>query len=320
MPTILTTSPTFATVGKIDVRLAEAGFSLVRLGPDDPGYAAALAGADYLVAGLPPVSAETLSAAPGLKGVLKHGVGVDSIDIAAASRAGIPVCATPGANAQAVAEMALGAIFAMCRHTVSGHLTVISGAWERRRGREVAGMTLGILGFGRIGQRLAQLARGVGMSVIAHDPAPDHAAAAAIGVSLIGFDAVVAKADALSLHLAATPDTQGLIGAAQLGAMKPGALLLNFARGSLLDLDAVAAALQAGALGGAAIDAYEQEPPDITHAIFSAPNVLFSSHSGADTEESIARMSEMVFTNILSLEQGNLPIRTLNAADISDFG
>ncbi|MDA7430970.1 NAD(P)-dependent oxidoreductase [Primorskyibacter aestuariivivens] len=304
----------------MQTRLSDAGFSLSRLGPEDEAYATALAKADYLVAGLPPVNADTLSGAPRLKGILKHGVGVDSIDIHAASHARIPVCSTPGANAQAVAEMALGAIFAMCRNTVLGHQTVTSGKWQRRRGREVTDTTLGILGLGRIGQCLTRLASGVGMTVIAHDPYPDHAAAESIGVRLTGFDEVVANADALSLHLAATPDTQGLISAAQLGAMKPGALLLNFARRSLVDLDAVAAALTTGALGGAAIDADTQEPPDIAHPVFSAPNVLFSPLSGADTVESIARMNEMVFTDILSLEQGNLPVRTLNAADISDFG
>lgn len=313
MATILTTSPSFATVGGIADRLAAGGFTLLRHDREDDAYAAALPRADYLVAGLLPVSAETLQAAPRLRAVLKHGVGLDSIDIAAASAAGLPVTSTPAANAQAVAEMALGAIFALSRNVVQGHASVTSGGWDRRRGREVAGTTLGILGFGQIGQRLARLARGVGMTVIAHDPFPAEAAARELGVELLPFEAVLAQADALSLHLSGGPDTARLIDRAALAAMKPGALLLNFARGSIVDMDALAGALSGGQLSGAAIDAYEVEPPDISHPVFAAPNVLFSPHSGADTVESVGRMSGMVFEDILTLASGKLPARMVNA-------
>ncbi|WP_323769818.1 phosphoglycerate dehydrogenase [Antarctobacter sp.] len=314
---ILTTSPTFATIGGLSERIAADGYELVRFAQAEAGYLDALARSEFLVAGLPAVDAETIAAAPRLKGVLKHGVGLDSIDIGAASQAGIPVTSTPGANAQAVAEMALGAIFALSRNTVAGHATVTQGGWERRRGREVSGRTLGILGFGQIGQRLARMARGVGMQVFAHDAYPNLAAAKEIGVEFVPFDTLLGRADHLSLHLSGGPTSTRLIGPQAFARMKAGACLLNFARGSIVDLDALAHALGSGHLGGAALDAFVQEPPDTSHAVFAMPNTLFSPHSGADTAESIQRMGEMVFEDIQTLAQGNRPERTVNQADLS---
>lgn len=318
MPSVLTTSPTFATVGESAERLQAEGLDLVRCpDPTDDGYPAALARADYLVAGLPAVTAATIAAAPRLRAILKHGAGVDSIDLAAATAAGLPVTSTPAANAQAVAEMALGAIFALSRNVVAGHLSVASGGWDRRRGREIAGSVLGIVGFGQIGRRLARMARGVGMSVIAHDPFPDPAVAADLGVRLAALAEVLREADVLSLHLAGGPATARLVDAAALAAMKPSAMLLNFARGSIVDLDALAGALRDGRLAGAAIDAFPVEPPDTAHPIFAAPNVLFSPHSGADTAQSIERMSAMVVEDLLQIAAGTLPGRTLNARDLA---
>ena len=309
---ILTTSPTFATVGDVAARIDAAGFRLLRVLEPGPALEAALACADYLVAGLIPVTSATVKAAPKLRAVLKHGVGVDSIDIPASSAAGVAVTSAPGLNAQAVAEMALGAIFALSRNVVPGHLSVTSGGWDRRRGREVAGATLGIIGFGQIGRRLAGMARGIGMDVIAYDPFPDHAAAGALGVTLLSFDDVIARADAVSLHLAGGPDTVNLINAAVMDRMRPGAFLLNFARGTIVDLDALTGALTSGHLGGAAIDAYATEPPDTAHPIFGAPNVLFSPHSGADTVQAIERVSARVLDDILALEAGGTPASVLN--------
>lgn len=310
--TVLTTSPGFAKLGDLADRMQAAGLTLVREVDQGLALDRALAGADYLVAGLPPVSDAVLAAAPDLRAVLKHGVGVDSIDIAAATARGIPVTSTPAANAQAVAEMALGAIFALARNVVQGHLTVTSGDWTRRRGREIAGSTLGIVGFGQIGQRLARMAQGVGMIVIAHDPFTPTQVASDMGVTLTGLAEVLAQADHVSLHLAGGADTHHLINAKAIAAMKPEAVLLNFARGTIVETGALAAALTDGHLSGAAIDAYEVEPPDLSDPIFTCPNVLFSPHSGADTAEALLRMGEMVFEDIQSLERGELPERTLN--------
>lgn len=302
--------------GGLAERLAAAGHELRREVLDGPALRAELADAEYLVAGLPAVDAGVMDAAPRLRAVLKHGVGVDSIDIPAATARGLPVCSTPQANSQAVAELALGAIFALARNTVEGHLTVSAGRWERKRGREMADRTLGILGFGQIGRRLARMARGIGMTVIAHDPVPAEDVAADLGVRLTTHEEVLAEADVLSLNLTGGPETRGLIGEAALSAMRPGAFLLNYARGSVVDLDAVAMALQDGRLAGAAFDAFVDEPPDTTHPVFSAPNVLFSPHTGADTVESVIRMGTMVIEDIETLEAGGLPERALNGKEL----
>ncbi|EPX78756.1 NAD(P)-dependent oxidoreductase [Salipiger mucosus] len=247
--TVLTTSPGFATRGDHAEQLARAGAHLLRHAQDDAELPELVAGARYLVAGLVPVDARLLDAAPGLRGVLKHGVGLDSIDIRACSQRGLPVLNTPGANASAVAELALGAIFALWRNTVPGHLSVTSGGWDRRVGRELGGATLGILGFGQIGRALAGLARGIGMAVIAHDPWADLETARAMGVTLAEREAVLRGCDVLSVHVAGGPDTRGLIGVPEIAMMRPGTTILNFARGGIVDLDALHAALETGQIG-----------------------------------------------------------------------
>lgn len=309
----LTTSPGFATKGDHMDQLERLGTRLVRHVTDDAALREAAHAARYLVAGLVPVTEDLLEAAPNLKAVLKHGVGLDSIDMAACSARNIAVLSTPGANARAVAEMALGAMFGISRNIVSGHLFVTSGGWNRQVGRELGDATLGIIGFGRIGQELAQMARALGMRVIAHDPWAAKEIADALGVELAMFDQVIRTCDFLSVHVAGGPQTKDLIGDAELAAMKPGAAVLNFARGDIVNIDALQEHLSSGRLSGAALDAFSQEPPDTSHPIFANPKVIFSPHSGADTVESLLRMGQMVIDDIATLESGKIPARTVNA-------
>lgn len=307
---VVTTSPGFGKAGDLPDRIASSGWTFVRT--DEKGLGAHLADMDVLVAGLPRVSAELLDKAPRLKAVMKHGVGLDSIDIAACTARGILVTNTPGANAIAVAELALAAIFALSRNVVTGHLSVTSGGWDRQAGREIEGATLGIIGFGAIGRTLARKARALEMTVLATDPFPDTAYADRIGVSLVPMDELLARADFVSLHVFGGADNAALIGSRELRAMRPGACLLNLARGEVVDLDALHAALRAGHLGGAAIDAYLTEPPDISHPIFSDLRVIFSPHSGADTVGSLARMGAMVIDDITAVLNGAQPARVVN--------
>ena len=160
--------------------------------------------------------------------MLKHGVGTDNIDIAACTARGIPVLNAPGSNSAAVAELAIGLIFAMARAIPAGHASVTSGGWDRQVGREVGGRTLGIVGLGNIGRLLAQKALGLGMTVVAADPFPDQAFLAVHPVEMLPLERLLARADYVSLHLAGT---SRLIDAARLAGMKPGARLLNLARG-----------------------------------------------------------------------------------------
>ena len=314
MTRVVTTSPGFAREGAVAKRLAATGWDFARCA--DPAraddLAAHLAEADVLVAGLLPVTAATLAAAPRLRGVLKHGVGLDSIDVAACSAAGIPVTSTPGANANAVAELALGLMLSAARHVASGHLGVVSGGWTRRAGVEITGRTLGIVGLGAIGKTLARKALALGMTVVATDLRPDTAFLAAHGIEALPLEDLLARADVVSLHVFGAPDNAALIAAPELARMKRGAILLNLARGEVVDLDALDAALRSGHLGGAALDAYPAEPPDRSHPIFTAPNVTFTPHSGADTAEAFERVGLMVIEDIETLLAGGRPARCVN--------
>lgn len=310
MVTVLTTSPTFARAGDLAAQIEHRGWRLVRC--LDGGLDQHLGQADFLVAGLPAVTDASLAKAPHLRGVLKHGVGLDSIDIPAATARRIPVLNTPGANAIAVAELALAAIFALSRHVTTAHASIVAGGWERKIGREVQGAVLGIIGLGNIGRVLAVKARALGMRVVASDPNADAVFAGEHQIALAMLDEVLAQADFVSLHVFGGKDNAALIGARELALMHPDACLLNLARGEIVDLDALNAALQAGRLGGAAIDAYTVEPPDRGHPIFARPDVIFSPHSGADTAGSLLRMGQMVIDDIAALLGGGQPLRVVN--------
>ncbi|MFV0383488.1 phosphoglycerate dehydrogenase [Paracoccus sp. (in: a-proteobacteria)] len=314
MTTIVTTSPGFGKHGRVPDLIAREGWTLIRCTAEDlPGH---MSGADFLVAGLVPVSAGTLKGAPRLRAVLKHGVGVDNIDIPACTAAGLPVCNTPAANADAVAELAVGMMFALARFIPQGHASVVAGGWDRRAGGQLGGKTLGIVGLGNIGKRLARLAKGLGMTVIAHDYCPDTGFASSSGIGLLSLNDLLARADYVSLHVFGGTRNAALIDDEALGRMKKGARLINLARGEVMDLDAVARALDSGQLGGVAIDAFTQEPPDITHPVFAHPNAIFTPHSGADTLEAFENVGLMVIEDIRTILNGKIPARCLNAFNL----
>lgn len=310
--TVVTASPGFGTAGDLPDRLAATGWNLIRCSEKDQGRY--LPQADFLVAGLPVVNTATLDAAPHLRAVLKHGVGLDSVDVPACTARGLPVTNTPAANAVAVAELALAHILALSRNLIAGHASVVSGGWDRRIGREVQGTALGIVGFGAIGRTLAEKARALGMVVLASDPFADAAQAESMGIRLVTLPELLASSDHVSLHVFGGPSTAGLIGAVELALMKPDATILNLSRGEVLDIDALADALKRGRLSGAALDAYTVEPPDRSHPIFADPRVIFSPHSGADTAGSLIRMGHMVIDDIETLVAGGRPHRIVNPA------
>lgn len=319
MTVVLTTSPGFGKHGRVPDLIAENGWELVRCNDtslEDGGVSQHIARADFLVVGLIPVSAETLKGADKLKAVIKHGVGVDNIDIPACTAAGLPVCNTPAANADAVAELAVGLMFSMARFIPQGHASVTSGGWDRRVGSQLGGKTLGIVGLGNIGKRLAKLARGLGMEVVASDKYPDETFARENGVTFLPLDELLARSDYVSLHVFGGKENAALIDEGAIARMKPGAHLINLARGEVVDLDAVAAALETGQLGGVAIDAYVTEPPAIDHPVFSHANAVFTPHSGADTREAVENVGLMVIEDIKTLLAGATPARCLNAKDL----
>ena len=249
-------------------------------------------GCEGLIVGVDPVSGRVLDAGP-LRVVVKYGSGMDNIDVDAARERGVRVSSTPGANARSVAELAVALLLALARNVALHDRGVRQGAWRRETGVELAGKRLGVVGYGAIGREVARIARGLDMDVVAHDPFVEEA-----DVPLVRLDELLATSDAVSLHLPLTPETRGLVGAAQLEAMKPSAFLLNTARGGLVDEQALTEALREGRLGGAALDGFEQEPLGDS-PLRGLDNVVLSPHAGAATREAVLRAAGRAVDQLL---------------------
>jgi len=256
----------------------------------------------------PPIGPRLFAAAPGLRVIAKHGAGYDSVDLAAATAAGVPVLIATGANAYSVAEHTIALIFALGRDVVRLDRRVKSGHWDKAHytGRELRGRTLGLVGFGAIARHTAALAGAVGLQVRAYSrriEAIDPALARPVAT----LDELYATSDILSLHCPLVPETRGMINAAALGRLKPGALLINTARGGLIDEAAVTAALIDGTLAGAALETFAPEPPDPANPLLRAPNLIVTPHIGAHTESAEEAMGVMAARNIIRVLSGGVP-------------
>jgi (S)-sulfolactate dehydrogenase len=249
------------------------------------------------------VDERLLEAAPRLRVVGRLGVGLDNIDVAACEARHVEVIPATGANAQAVAEYVMGASWLLLRGLAGATAAVEIGAWPRgalSNGREIAGKVLGLVGFGSIGRLVARLAHALGMRVVGFDaliPASDPVWRAH-GVTPRGFAEVVAEADVVSLHVPLTPATRDLLDAARIGTMKRDAILINTARGGVVDEAAVAAALRAGRLGGAALDVFATEPLPAGSPLAGCPRLLLTPHIAGVTRESNVRVSAMIAARV----------------------
>ncbi len=261
---------------------------------------AALSDADALIVrNRTRVDGSVLAAGGALKVVGRLGVGLDNIDVEACRARTVEVIPATGANALAVAEYVIATAMVLLRGSYLSSAEVAAGKWPRARlssGRETAGKTLGLVGFGGIGQLSARLAGALGMNVIAHDPmiAADAPVWAETGVGCRSLEALLGEADVVSLHVPLTDGTRGLFDAARIAAMKPGAVLVNTARGGIVDEAALAASLVAGHLGGAALDVFDDEPLPANSALAAAPNLILTPHIGGVTLESNERVSSMI--------------------------
>lgn len=249
------------------------------------------------------VDAELLAAAPRLRVVGRLGVGLDNIDVAACQARSIEVFPATGANALAVAEYVVATVMTLLRGAYLSSADVAAGKWPRpllSEGREAAGRTLGLVGFGGIGQLTAKLAQALGMHVVAHDPLlqADAPVWAQSGVVRRDLDDLLAVADAVSLHIPLTPQTRGLMDAERIGQMKAEAVLINTARGGIVDEMALAQALHSGKLAGAALDVFEREPLAAGSPLATAPNLILTPHIGGVTRESNTRVSTMIATTV----------------------
>ncbi|GAB3466470.1 phosphoglycerate dehydrogenase [Streptomonospora sediminis] len=310
MPRTLITTPTFGRFSDEPWRILEQAGEAVRPAGTAPLPAAELrsriADTDALVVGLDDITADLLAAAPRLKVVAKHGVGVDNIDLGAARERGIRVVFAPGSNSRAVAELTFGLLLDAARRITRTHTEVLGGGWPKHFGPELAGRTLAVIGFGRIGRLLAGYARAFGMDVVAHDPFLEEAAFAEHGVRPLGLQECLAEGDFVSLHLPGGGDGP-LLDRAALGSMKQGACLVNAARGGLVDEDALAGLLHSGHLAAAALDAFGREPLDGASPLRTAPNVVLTSHIGACTHEANRNMGAMVAEDVVRVLRGDEP-------------
>jgi (S)-sulfolactate dehydrogenase len=272
---------------------------------DAPRLAAQAIGADVIIVrNRTQVRGDLLAALVKCKVVGRLGVGLDNIDVTACEARGMKVIPATGANALSVAEYVVGTAMVLLRGVYQSSASVAQGKWPRNalsNGREVGGKTMGLIGFGFIGQLTARLAQGLGMSVIAYDAmmAADHPAFATTGVRFASLDEVIATADVVSLHVPLVESTRGLFGAARIAAMKSGAVLINTARGGIVDEVALGAALKAGKLGGAAIDVFGVEPLPAAPHFQDCPNLILTPHVAGVTAESNERVSFLIADKVL---------------------
>ncbi len=264
------------------------------------------------------VTREIIAAADKLQAIGRAGIGVDNIDVEAATEKGVVVVNAPTGNIISAAEHAIALMMALARHIAGANASLKGGHWDRKRftGLEVRGKTLGILGLGQVGSEVARRARGLEMRVIAHDPFVPEERARALGTELVPFEQLLRDSDFLTVHTSLSESTRHLMGEAELRQMKPTARLINTARGAIVDEKALEAALSEGRLAGAALDVFETEPLT-SHPLFADERVVVTPHLGASTAEAQERVSQDVAEQIISVLKGEPAQYAVNAPLIS---
>ncbi len=275
-------------------------------------------GVEGVVVRTAPFTREIMEAADSLKVIARHGVGVDNIDVQAATELGIVVLNTPQANAVSVAEHTIVAMGALAKRCVPMDQATRASQWERRneyKAVDLNGKVLGLVGIGRIGSLVARKAKGAfDMNVIAYDPFIRPEVAEAAGITLVSLDEVFRNADVVSLHTPLTPETRNLVGAERLASMKPSAFLVNFSRGEVVDETALYQALTTGVIAGAALDVFQQEPPQPDHPLFQLENVVLAPHMAALTQECVVRMATGAAEGVVEVLTGQRPRFPVNPA------
>lgn len=266
-----------------------------------------LPGVDGYIAGLDCIDRQAIEAADRLRVIARYGVGVDSIDLQAARQRGVVVTNTPGANAGAVAELAIGLMLSLARQLPAAIQATRSGQWPRLSGLSLEGKVIGLIGFGAIGQQVARRLAGFGCAVLAYDPQVTAAPPGLSDVQLLPLEQVIGKADFLSLHCPLTPETAGMVDAGFIERMKTGAFLVNTARGELIDEGALLAALQSGKLRGAALDVFATQPPPKDHPLLALPQVIATPHMGAHTDSATRAMGWAALQDCLAVLRGEEP-------------
>jgi phosphoglycerate dehydrogenase-like enzyme len=318
---VLVTARSFAAVPgqreELEAAVREVRWNELGRPMSAPELREALTGVDGVIAGVDRFDAEVIESADRLRVIARQGVGTDGIDLKAAAGRGIVVTNTPGANADAVAELALGLMLALARRIPAADRLVRSGGYRSLGGIQLGGRTVGLLGVGRTGSALAWRARALECEVIGFDPARDDEELRRSGVSPASRDRVIAEADFLSLHVPVTAETRDMVDASFLARMKPGAYLVNTARGALVVEADLADALDEGRLAGAGLDATRDEPPRPDSPLLGRDDLIVTPHSGADTEEARAAMGQSAFHDLLAVLDGRPPRHPVELAESS---
>jgi D-3-phosphoglycerate dehydrogenase len=299
--------------------LADGGLQLLRsqlevlLPPDESSLRDAVPSSDALIVrSRTRVTSDLLEGARRLRLVARAGIGVDNIDVDAATERGILVVNAPLGNVRSTAEHTMALIFALARRVTAADRAARDGTWKTGyEGMQLAGKRLGVIGVGKIGRQVAAMASALGMEILAHDPYLPATAWPDLGLRPVPFDELLSEADIVTLHVPLLPETRGLIGAAEISRMKPGAYVVNCARGGLVDEAELADALASGRLAGAALDVFEREPVRDS-PLLAAPNLILTPHVAASTKEAQAQVSTDVALAVLDFFAGKPPAFPVN--------
>jgi D-3-phosphoglycerate dehydrogenase len=316
-PRILLTTTSFQdTPGEHHDRLAATGWEVVTArGPlSEADTLAAVGEVDGYICGDDAITRRVLEkASPRLKVLSKYGIGVDKIDVAACTEMGIPVLFTPGVNHTTVAEHAFLLLLALEKNLLFHCDSTRAGGWKRQTGHELLGKTIGIVGLGRIGREVAIRAKAFGMRPLGYDVYWDEAFAAEQGVTRAAtIDEVFAQSDYLSLHTNLTPETRDLVRAETIRRMKPDVIVINCARGEIVNTADMAAALASGRVRGYGTDVLDVEPPPADHPLTHLPNCLVTPHVGSRTSESVQRQALAAVENLVRAMHGEQPLAQVN--------
>lgn len=278
----------------------------------------ALDGVWGAVAGGESYSRDVLIRAEDLRVVVRCGVGYDAIDVEAATELGIAVVTTPGTNDEAVADFTLAIMLACLRQVVQQDKSVRAGGWRLpTMDRDLAGATVGIVGLGLIGRSVARRLAGFGCRILAADPAADRGDCARAGIEVLELDDLLSRVDILTVHAPLTPATLGLIGARELALLSPEAIVVNAARGGVIDQAALTAALQAGRLGGAALDVFEHEPLGASHPLTGLSNVVLTPHAAGLSRNACAAMVASAMSALREVAAGRVPTNCVNPEHVN---
>ncbi|MGA2593698.1 MAG: phosphoglycerate dehydrogenase [Bryobacteraceae bacterium] len=307
--------------------LAEAAVALLRSQPgwtvvvsSPKEYSSHLAEADALIVrSAVQVNQSVLDKAPKLRVIGRAGVGVDNVDLEAATAAGVLVMNTPGGNAISVAEHTLALMLAMARHVPEATVSTTGGKWEKKKfmGSELRGKSLGIVGLGSIGREVVKRARAFEMRVIAHDPYVTSQLAKDLGVQLVDLATLYAESDYLTLHVALTPETDRMLSHDAFARMKPGVRIVNCARGELIDEEALRQAIDSGKVASAALDVFPVEPPPAGYALFAGNKVLATPHIGGSTEEAQEIVGVRIAEQVVEYLQNGVALNAVNMPALS---